>query len=242
MAVIEFGLWNNASSWSLVDWLTTPAVLKSFLFYAWLSIVFVAYFVGLHFFLHLIYSKTNTHYRTLDTQKKKVEYRTYTISPIHHLTSIFISIVTMFYACGDDKTVFNDMECMNTPRNLHVLAVMHTCSYFIVDTAVIIWWEKDLWGQLEMICHHTLSILNLYAGFAFMNFTMTFGICLLFTEISTIFICLRWFLYTHGYGHSTCAAINTGVVFFAFLILRLGFQVFACFGYGFPMIIRQFNT
>jgi hypothetical protein len=93
-----------------------------------------------------------------------------------------------------------------------------------------------------MICHHTLSVFNLYAGFAFMNFTMPFGICLLFTEISTIFICLRWFLYTHGYGHTTCAAINTAVVFFAFLIFRLGFQVFACFGYGFPMIIRQFNT
>jgi len=238
MAVAEFGFWSDASSPTLWDWLTTPAVLKSILFYVWLSTVFIAYFCSLHVGLHLVYMRLNSHYATLDTTKKRVEYRTYTISPIHHMTSIFISIITMFYACGNDKSVFNDLECMNTPLNMHVIAVMHTCSYFIVDTAIIIWWEKDLWAELEMLLHHCLSILNLYAGFAFMNFTINFGIVLLFTEISTIFICLRWFLYTHGYGHSTFAAINSIMVFFTFLIFRLGFQVFACFGYGFPMIIR----
>lgn len=65
---------------------------------------------------------------------------------------------------------------------------------------------------------------------------------MLFTEISTIFICIRWFLYTHGYGHSCIAVVNTCMVFISFAFFRVTFQLFAVFGYGLPLLIKQFQS
>jgi hypothetical protein len=93
-----------------------------------------------------------------------------------------------------------------------------------------------------MYIHHAVSVVNFYGTLVFMNFTVTFGVLMLFTEISTIFICLRWFLYTHGYGHSCFAMVNTIIVFFAFLLCRVTFQVFAVFGYGLPLLVQQFKS
>jgi len=129
----------------------------------------------------------------------------------------------MFYACGDGKTTFNDIDCMNTPLNMHVICMLHTSAYFIVDTIIILWWEKNLWTEVQMLMHHVLSIFNFYGTLVFMNYTMIFGVLLLFTEVSTLFICMRWFLYTHGYGHSLFAAINSAFIFLAFLTCRLGY-------------------
>lgn len=44
----------------------------------------------------------------------------------------------MFYVCPDDQTVFNNEVCFNTPRYLHIWALVNTCGYFITDTIIIV--------------------------------------------------------------------------------------------------------
>jgi hypothetical protein len=151
----------------------------------------------------------------------------------------------MFNACGGDKTTFNDFECMDTPRNLHMVCVCHSGAYFLVDTGIMFFMSpniKDVLDDIQMYSHHILSVFNFYATLAFMNYTVVFGVIMLFTEISTLFICIRWFMYTHGHGASIFAAVNTVFIFLSFLTCRLGFQIFAVFGYGIPLIMHQLHS
>ena len=62
-----------------------------------------------------------------------MEYRAYVTSPVHAMLSVFLSVTAMFYICGDGKTVFDDDHCFNTPRYIHIWALLNTCGYFIVD-------------------------------------------------------------------------------------------------------------
>ena len=241
----EFGYWNDtnvtAGQMNVWGWLKEEAIQRSFIYYLWLTIFFVIYFSAWHVAMHLIFVRCNDTYLSLNRTKRS-EYRTYAVAPVHHLNSIVAAIVTMFYACGDDKTVFNDMQCFDTPRNLHIICMCHTGAYFVVDTVILVMMEGDLMSEIQMLAHHLLSMLNFYAGLVWMNFTIVFGVMLLFIETSTIFVIIRWLLYTHGQGHSLFAATNTVIIFFTFLLCRLCFQVFASFFYAFPMLIRMFHT
>jgi len=60
---------------------------------------------------------------------------------------------------------------------------------------------------------------------------VVFGVLLLFTEVSTVFLSLRWLLHTHGMGESKWYAVNALAMFFSFLTCRVGFQMYTVFGY-----------
>jgi hypothetical protein len=184
--------------------------------------MFVLYFFILHGMIHTLGSCFNKTYQGLDS-KKKIEYRSYVVAPFHHCVSIFAAILTMFYVCGDGDNVFNNLECMDTPRNLHMLCMVHSCGYFIVDTIFMIMTGEKSTQATQLYAHHFISIVNFYGTLVYMNFTVTFGVLMLFTEISTIFICIRWFLYTHGQGHSCFAVVNTCFVFISFALFRVTF-------------------
>lgn len=70
--------------------------------------------------------------------EKRTEYRQNVISPIFSLLGVSISTVSMFYLCGDGKTVFNDKECINKPRYLHIWGIVNSCGYFLMDTVIIL--------------------------------------------------------------------------------------------------------
>ena len=67
------------------------------------------------------------------TPVERTEYRTWALGPVHSTIAVFLSVIAMFFICGDGKTVFNNDECMNTVRYLHVWCLNHTCGYFISD-------------------------------------------------------------------------------------------------------------
>ena len=70
--------------------------------------------------------------------KKRIEYRSYIVAPVHHIISITAAVLTMFYVCDEGENVFNNLECMDTPRNLHILCMVHSCGYFFVDTVFMV--------------------------------------------------------------------------------------------------------
>ena len=102
------------------------------LFYLKFTLVAIAYFMIMHLIIHLLATRFTQIYHEMNTLKQ-TEYRTYVLSPLHSIAAVIMSVWAMWFVCGDDKTVFNDEECMNTVRYIHIWAVLHSCGYFMVD-------------------------------------------------------------------------------------------------------------
>ena len=67
------------------------------------------------------------------------------------------------------------------------------------------------------------------------DFTLNFGIVMLFMEFSTIFSNARWLMFQHGMsGGNIYQSINSGLLFFSFLACRIYFQVYTIVVTGLP--------
>lgn len=129
---------------------------------------------------------------------------------------------------------------MDTPRYLHIWALVNTCGYFVTDTFCIVVIIRSFTPfDKQMIGHHIIAFFTFLSTLVFMNWTVVFGVILLFVEVSTTFISIRWLLYTHKKHKTICHTINAIVCFFAFLLGRLVFQIGILFGYGYPMLIEN---
>ena len=178
-------------------------------------------------------------YQDMDL-KKKVQYRTYVISPFHNIGACAFAVYAMFYICGESPTgekitVYNDSTCFETCRYLHIWALLHTCSYFIVDlvyTALVIREHSDL--DQQMYAHHTLSSLAFYLTFLYMNWITVFCVMIMFVEISSTYVCVRWLLYTHKAQNSWVSSVNAMFLFFTFLFGRLIFQLYITIAFAAP--------
>lgn len=199
-------------------------------------VFFCIMYGGIHALVHVFSKEGNTRYQKLDWAVQG-EYRACVISPIHSIISVVFSVCAMFYICGDDKTVFNDTECLATPRYLHIWAVMHTFSYFIIDTINIVFViRKFTVNDKQMIGHHAIALVTFWATLMLMNFTVVFGVMLLFVELSTTYICIRWLLYTHKQHRTFWNTLNAMTIFLTFLVSRLVFQIWILLWYGLPML------
>ena len=151
----------------------------------------------LHLLLHSMFVCCNKRYVGLSREKQGA-YRTNIEAMILAGICILTSVSAMFFICGDGKTPLNDDECMDTPRYLHIWALVNTCGYFIADTfniAVLI--RTFTTYDKQMLWHHVIACLTFMSTLAFMNFTVVIGVLLLFVEVSTPYIGIRWILYTH---------------------------------------------
>ena len=92
-----------------------------------------------------------------------------------------------------------------------------------------------------MIGHHVIAFMTFVGTLAFMNWTVVFGVMLLFVEVSTTYICIRWLLYTHKQHRTVCHTINALTIFLTFLLGRLVFQLGVLFGIGYPRLIDMFQ-
>lgn len=155
------------------------------------------YFVAMHLVLHMIFTYFNPLYTKL-AGSKQIEYRTNYVSPIHSIVCQVFSVVGMFFLCGGHETVFNSTECIETPRYWHIWAIIHTCCYFIVDFFFLMFGVGGTTNfDKQMYAHHVISAVTAYSTLVFMNFTVVFAVMLLFTEVSSVYVCMRWILYTH---------------------------------------------
>ena len=204
---------------------------------AWLCVFYLLF----HLVVHLICVNVSDRYIKMK-RSKRGEYRAYVISPVHSVLSVSFSVLAMFFVCPGDETVFNSEECLDTPRYLHIWGIVNSSSYFIIDTfnTVALIREFSTYDY-QMIGHHIIAVFTFYGTLVFMNFTTVFGVMLLFVELSTTYICIRWLLYTHRLHRTCCQTVNTIVCFFTFLFGRLIFQVFILFAYGYPLLIKMFD-
>lgn len=130
----------------------------------------------------------------------------------------------MFFVCDSGDNVFNDQQCFNTPRNVHIWCLTHTSALFTVDLynwSVI---RRNFSVELRpMYIHHILSLITFYFTVYMNNFTTVFGTMLVSVEISTIFLCIRWIYFKHNMGKSTMASINSLVFVLSFFLSRIVF-------------------
>lgn len=127
---------------------------------------------------------------------------------------------------------------MDTPRYLHIWALVNTCGYFVADTfCLVVIIRSFTTNDKHMIGHHIIAFVTFVGTLAFMNWTVVFGVMLLFVEISTTYLSVRWLLYTHKKHRTVCHTINAIICFLTFLLGRLVFQIGILFGYGYPKLI-----
>ena len=133
------------------------------MYYFKVTLIAMAFYMGIHYATHCICMKKYQAYREDMDLRKRVEYRSYICSPIHALLSVFLSVTAMFFICGHGKTVFNDAQCFNTPRLIHIWALINTCGYFIVD---FIWLAFVVRGttalDYQMYAHHIIGAFTFY--------------------------------------------------------------------------------
>lgn len=148
----------------------------------------------------------------------------------------------MLFICGDGKTVFNNDECMNTVRYVHIWAMLHTCGYFLNDFFWL-WFvvKGDSTLDYQTYAHHLIATTTYYQTLYFMDFMCVFGCILLFIEISTPFTCMRWLLFTHGLQETKWYAINALCAFLTFFGGRCIFQFYVVIWFGFDWVYAEYQ-
>lgn len=82
-----------------------------------------------------------------------------------------------------------------------------------------------------------IGFVTMYSAFWQQDFTVVFGTMLLFMEVSTPFVCLRWLMFAHGVtGGNVIQSTNSFLLFFSFLGGRVFWQIYACLFVGVPWL------
>ena len=118
---------------------------------------------------------------------------------------------------------------------------MHSCGYFIVDFCFLYF---VVGGNTAMdwqtYAHHLLAAVTYYQTLYFMDFMCVFGCMILFIEISTPFVNIRWLLFTHKMSTSIWYAINALMMFISFLLGRVVYQTYIIFWFGVDWVYAEY--
>ena len=69
------------------------------------------------------------------------------------------------------------------------------------------------------------------------DFTLVFGVVLLFMEVTSVFTSGRWLMFEHGVpGGSWQQSLNSVFLFFSFLLCRVAFETYVFVRAGLPYI------
>ena len=155
---------------------------------------------------------------------------------IHATIAFLFTLIAIYCICGTDEqtgerlTCFNSDDCFEKPRVWHIITQMHSNAHFLVDFIYsVVGVARHNATDYQMYAHHLLALASGLVTLHFMNFSVVFGVMLLFMEISTPFVSGRWLLYTHGYGHHIITQIDCALIFWTFLLGRLWFQFVVTF-------------
>ena len=111
--------------------------------------IYCLYFTVLNLITHGIFLCCNETYSKKLEPIKRTEYRANVLSIFHASIAVILSSLGMWWVCDEDKDVFNDKECMNTPKYIHLWALMHSVGYFIIDTFNLFFLIKE-WRSYDI--------------------------------------------------------------------------------------------
>ncbi|XWS11470.1 hypothetical protein CRYUN_Cryun37aG0000800 [Craigia yunnanensis] len=156
-------------------------------------------------------------YRKL-SNKEKVEWNNRGFSTFHALISSLASLYlllfsNLFYEDSSDELIVNRTSIIsNTILGFSI-------GYFLSDLTMIFWHFPAL-GGLEYVLHHGLSVFSIFLSLISSQ-GQIYILMVLFSESTTPFVNLRWYLDVAGQKSSTIYVYNGIALFFGWLIARI---------------------
>ncbi|KAL6499933.1 hypothetical protein OROGR_027843 [Orobanche gracilis] len=156
------------------------------------------------------------------SNKEKLEWNNRGFSTFH---AIVVSVGSMYLLLVSDLFLDpQDVLIINRSSTLSNTLLGVSIGYFLSDLTMIFYHYPAL-GGIEYVVHHGLSmfsiILSLLSGQAQMYILMV-----LFTESTTPFVNLRWYLDAAGLKNSKMYIYNGVMLFFGWLVSRIILFVF----------------
>ncbi|KAI7755218.1 hypothetical protein M8C21_025665 [Ambrosia artemisiifolia] len=154
---------------------------------------------------------------------QKLEWKNRGFSTFH---AIFVAIGSVYLLVISDlfDEHARDEWLINRSSALSDAVLGISIGYFLTDLGMIIWTYPTL-GGFEYFLHHGLSLLAI--GQSLLSGQVQFYILIvLFTEITTPFVNLRWYLDVSGKKNSTLYMLNGVALFVGWLAARVILFVF----------------
>ncbi|CAO1944635.1 unnamed protein product [Urochloa humidicola] len=152
------------------------------------------------------------------SHKQKVEWNNRGFSTFHALVAAAVSFYLVVISDLFNEDVNNDI-IIDRKSWLSDTMFGVSIGYFLTDLAMILWYFPSLGGK-EYLLHHGLSMyaigLALLSGKAHMYILMV-----LFTEVTTPFVNLRWYLDVAGQKTCSLYLYNGVALFFGWLVARI---------------------
>ncbi|XP_004500412.1 uncharacterized protein [Cicer arietinum] len=184
----------------------------------WLVSVFAGIVFSLTVYrLTAIFSYRFTAYRKLSSAGK-VEWNNRGFSTFHALfasfTSFYLLILSDLFKDDSQETLV-----VNRSSTFSNSVLAFSTGYFLTDMAMVIWNFPAL-GGLEYVLHHGLSMFSIVQSLL-SGQAQIYILMVLFSESTTSFVNLRWYLDISGLKSSKLYIWNGVALFFGWLVARI---------------------
>ncbi|XP_047312232.1 TLC domain-containing protein 4-B [Impatiens glandulifera] len=154
---------------------------------------------------------------------KKLEWNNRGISTFHALlvaaAAFYLFLVSDLFSENSDQGLIVNRRSDLSDRILGI-----SIGYFISDLGMIIWKFPAL-GGLEYVVHHGLSMFSIFLSLL-SGQGQIYILMVLFTETTTPFVNLRWYLDNLGLKNSSLYIWNGVALFFGWLVARILLLIF----------------
>ncbi|KAM0051083.1 putative TRAM/LAG1/CLN8 domain-containing protein [Helianthus debilis subsp. tardiflorus] len=150
--------------------------------------------------------------------KQKLEWKNRGFSTFHALFAAIGSVYLLVFTNLFDEQAKEELIVNRSSAASDTLLGM-SIGYFFSDLAMIIWTYPTL-GGVEYLLHHGLSLFAIIQSLI-SGQVQFYILMVLFTEITTPFVNLRWYLDVAGMKNSTLYLLNGIAMFIGWLVARV---------------------
>ncbi|KAJ8751453.1 hypothetical protein K2173_016663 [Erythroxylum novogranatense] len=159
------------------------------------------------------------------THAQKVEWNNRGFSTFHALVAASASLYLLLLSGLFDDGAQEELAINRTSLvSEFVLGI--SIGYFLSDLSMILWCFPAL-GGLEIVLHHFLSMYSIFLSLI-SGQGQIYILMVLFTEATTPFVNLRWYLDATGQKSSKFYIYNGVALFLGWLVARIILFIFLC--------------
>ncbi|KAK9125008.1 hypothetical protein Scep_013854 [Stephania cephalantha] len=152
------------------------------------------------------------------TEKSKVEWKNRGFSTFH---ALFVAVAAFYLLQISDlfDEFSYDGSIVKRSSTLSETVLGVSIGYFLMDMAMILWYFPAL-GGLEYVLHHGLSMFSIFLSLV-SGEGQLYILMVLFSESTTPFVNLRWYLDVSGQKNSKLYVYNGIALFLGWLVARI---------------------
>ncbi|XP_052181976.1 uncharacterized protein LOC127794759 isoform X2 [Diospyros lotus] len=154
---------------------------------------------------------------------EKLEWNNRGFSTVHALVVAVSSLYLLLFSDLFDEGSYDEL-IINRRSTLSDTILGISLGYFVSDLAMILWHFPAL-GGLEYVLHHGLSLLSIFLSVV-SGQGQIYILMVLFSESTTPFVNLRWYLDVAGKKNSELYICNGVLLFLGWLVARILLFVF----------------